>query len=202
MHTHIIGGGIIGLTTALALRQRGATVTLHEADTLFSGASLGNAGHLASEYIYPVANLAILPKLPLLLATPLAILWLTTLPAVQEKTRRYPATYHHPANLACGLTLLILAYYNLSHDGNAAPFPYLPVLNPLELVSLVALYILWRRHVVGTGPGDVRERSIMRASRSRSACPFPLRFGRKTESVCCYVPIDLIVIDGIRRSQG
>jgi len=80
----------------------------------------------------------------LLLATPLAILWLTTLPAVQEKTRRYPAAYHHPANLACGLTLLILAYYNLSHDGNAAPFPYLPVLNPLELASLVALYILWR----------------------------------------------------------
>jgi len=71
MHTHIIGGGIIGLTTALALRQRGATVTLHEADSLFSGASLGNAGHLASEYVYPVASLAILPKLPLLLANPL-----------------------------------------------------------------------------------------------------------------------------------
>ena len=118
----------------------------HRAAAHFAGVNLFILAGLRLGHLFGVTNLApdSIWQLPLLLATPLAILWLTTLPAVQEKTRRYPAAYHHPANLACGLTLLILAYYNLTHDGNAAPFPYLPVLNPLELASLVALYILWR----------------------------------------------------------
>ena len=118
----------------------------HRAAAHFGGVNLFTLAGLRLGHLFGVTNLApdSIWQLPLLLATPLAILWLATLPAVQEKTRRYPAAYHHPANLACGLTLLILAYYNLSHDGNAAPFPYLPVLNPLELASLVALYILWR----------------------------------------------------------
>lgn len=118
----------------------------HRAAAHFGGVNLFILAGLRLGHLFGVTNLApdSIWQLPLLLATPLAILWLTTLPAVQEKTRRYPAAYHHPANLACGLTLLILAWYNLSHDGNAAPFPYLPVLNPLELASLVALYILWR----------------------------------------------------------
>ena len=118
----------------------------HRAAAHFGGVNLFILAGLRLGHLFGVTNLApdSIWQLPLLLATPLAILWLTTLPAVQEKTRRYPAAYHHPANLACGLTLLILAYYNLSHDSNAAPFPYLPVLNPLELASLVALYILWR----------------------------------------------------------
>ena len=118
----------------------------HRAAAHFGGVNLFILAGLRLGHLFGVTNLApdSIWQLPLLLATPLAILWLTTLPAVQEKTRRYPAAYHHPANLACGLTLLILAYYNLSHDGNAAPFPYLPVLNPLELASLIALYILWR----------------------------------------------------------
>ena len=118
----------------------------HRAAAHFGGVNLFILAGLRLGRLFGVTNLApdSIWQLPLLLATPLAILWLITLPAVQEKTRRYPAAYHHPANLACGLTLLILAYYDLSHDGNAAPFPYLPVLNPLELASLVALYILWR----------------------------------------------------------
>ena len=121
-------------------------ITRHRAFAHLFGVNLLTLAGLRLGHLFGVTNLApdSIWQLPLLLATPLAILWLTTLPAVQEKTRRYPAAYHHPANLACGLTLLILAYYNLSHDGNAAPFPYLPVLNPLELASLVALYILWR----------------------------------------------------------
>ena len=71
MNTHIIGGGIIGLTIALNLCQRGETVTLHDAETPFGGASLGNAGHIATEYNYPVASLAVLPRLPLMLMNPL-----------------------------------------------------------------------------------------------------------------------------------
>ena len=121
-------------------------ITRHRAFAHLFGVNLLTLAGLRLGQLFGVTNLApdSIWQLPLLLATPLAILWLATLPAVQEKTRRYPAAYHHPANLACGLTLLILAYYNLSHDGNAAPFPYLPVLNPLELISLAALYILWR----------------------------------------------------------
>ncbi len=121
-------------------------ITRHRAFAHLFGVNLFTLAGLRLGHLFGVTNLApdSIWQLPLLLATPLAILWLTTLPAVQEKTRRYPAAYHRPANLACGLTLLILAYYNLSHDGNAAPFPYLPVLNPLELISLAALYILWR----------------------------------------------------------
>ncbi|SUX25062.1 Predicted membrane protein [Cardiobacterium valvarum] len=128
----------------------------HRAAAHLAGTSLFTLAGLRLGHLLGVTNLApdSIWQLPLLLATPLAILWLATLPAVQEKTRRYPATYHHPANPACGLTLLILAWYNLSHDGNAAPFPYLPVINPLELVSLVALYILWRWWQTCIPPGE------------------------------------------------
>lgn len=114
-----------------------------------AGVRLGNLfgmNYLAADSIW---------QLPLLLATPLVILWLTTLPAVRERTCRYPAAYYHPANLHCALILVIIWYYNLTHDGNAAPFPYLPVLNPLELISLAALYILWRWWEAGTSlPGE------------------------------------------------
>ena len=114
-----------------------------------AGVRLGNLfgmNYLAADSIW---------QLPLLLATPLVILWLTTLPAVRERTCRYPAAYYHPANLHCALILVIIWYYNLTHDGNAAPFPYLPVLNPLELISLAALYILWRWWEAGISlPGE------------------------------------------------
>lgn len=128
----------------------------HRAAAHFGGVNLFILAGLRLGHLFGVTNLApdSIWQLPLLLATPLAILWLTTLPAVREKIQRYPTTYYHPANLHCALALAIIWYYNLSHDGNAAPFPYLPVLNPLELISLVALYILWRWretsiHIVG-----------------------------------------------------
>ena len=69
--TLILGGGIIGLTTAYNLQQRGVATTLIDADTILGGASSGNAGHLAAEYNYPVANLATLARLPAILLNPL-----------------------------------------------------------------------------------------------------------------------------------
>ena len=102
MNTHIIGGGIIGLTIALNLCQRGETVTLHEAETPFGGASLGNAGHIATEYNYPVASLATLRKLPAMLINPLGPLRIDWryLPKMlpwgwQMFTNMLPARYQH-----------------------------------------------------------------------------------------------------------
>ena len=102
MNTHIIGGGIIGLTIALNLCQRGETVTLHDAETPFSGASLGNAGHIATEYNYPVASLATLRKLPAMLINPLGPLRIDWryLPKMlpwgwQMFTNMLPARYQH-----------------------------------------------------------------------------------------------------------
>ena len=62
--TLILGGGIIGLTIAYNLQQRGVATVLIDAHTILGGASSGNAGHLAAEYNYPVANLATLARLP------------------------------------------------------------------------------------------------------------------------------------------
>ncbi|WLP95713.1 FAD-dependent oxidoreductase [Psychrobacter sp. M13] len=57
---HIIGGGIIGLTTAVTLQARGVKVALLEADEICKGTSSGNAGHLATEQVFPVADASML----------------------------------------------------------------------------------------------------------------------------------------------
>ena len=69
----MVGGAIVGVTAALALRRAGLAVTLidpasaskpvwHGGET--GPASLGNAGHLAAEQIRPLAHPAMLAKLP------------------------------------------------------------------------------------------------------------------------------------------
>ena len=80
-----------------------------------------------------------------LLAAPLLALTLPTLPALQTWTQRYRDTYHGAAALPLvALILATLAYYNLHHSGGSPPLPYLPFANPLEITSLVALWLLWR----------------------------------------------------------
>ena len=80
-----------------------------------------------------------------LLAAPLLALTLPTLPALQTWTQRYRDTYHGAAALPLvALILGILAYYNLHHSGGSPPLPYIPFANPLEITSLVALWLLWR----------------------------------------------------------
>lgn len=58
----VIGGGVIGLCTALQLQRSGHGVTLLEPDECPRGASWGNAGHLAVEQVQPLASLATLTR--------------------------------------------------------------------------------------------------------------------------------------------
>ena len=53
----VVGGGIIGLSTALALILRGANVTLIDAgDGVGQGASFANGGQLSYRYVSPLAD--------------------------------------------------------------------------------------------------------------------------------------------------
>ncbi|WP_343526369.1 FAD-dependent oxidoreductase [Sphingomonas sp.] len=52
----IVGGGVIGTTTALALQRAGWSVTLIEAEETPRAASWGNAGHIATEQAEPIAS--------------------------------------------------------------------------------------------------------------------------------------------------
>ena len=59
MNLFIVGGGIVGLTTALELQKRGHTVTVYEREAGGSvAASYGNAGHIATEQVEPLASQA------------------------------------------------------------------------------------------------------------------------------------------------
>lgn len=76
MNTHtyaaaVIGGGIIGLSIALQLQRSGESVLLLERDTVCGGASWGNAGHIATEQVFPIASPDVLKQLPKMLLDPL-----------------------------------------------------------------------------------------------------------------------------------
>ncbi|WP_201535380.1 NAD(P)/FAD-dependent oxidoreductase [Psychrobacter immobilis] len=67
---HIIGGGIIGLVTAVTLQARGVKVVLLEANEIGQGASIGNAGHIATEQVFPIADASMLRHIPAMLLNP------------------------------------------------------------------------------------------------------------------------------------
>lgn len=72
----VIGAGVIGLTTALNLQQQGFQVTLIDAKGVAAGASFGNAGHIATEQVFPLASTGLLWQLPTLLRQgTLALRW-------------------------------------------------------------------------------------------------------------------------------
>lgn len=54
-HVIIVGGGLIGLTSALFLTERGATVSIIDASAMGSGASQGNAGFFCPGQLAPLA---------------------------------------------------------------------------------------------------------------------------------------------------
>ena len=56
----VIGAGIIGATTALRLQIDGYRVTLIDSNEPGAGCSAGNAGHFATELVYPLASFATL----------------------------------------------------------------------------------------------------------------------------------------------
>ncbi len=64
----VIGGGVIGVTTAYWLDKLGAKVTiLEQSDTLADGASFANGGQLSYSFTDALANPALLKRLPSIL---------------------------------------------------------------------------------------------------------------------------------------
>lgn len=101
----VVGGGIIGLCIALTLQDAGQQVTLIDKERIASGASWGNAGHLATEQVFPLAEVKMLTSIPSMLLNPLGPLrldwrylhkispWLMQLlfnirPSAQQKTHQ------------------------------------------------------------------------------------------------------------------
>lgn len=60
----VVGGGIVGRISALRLQQAGMSVVLVDPDMVPQPASFGNAGHVATEQVRPIANLAFLRSVP------------------------------------------------------------------------------------------------------------------------------------------
>ena len=67
----VVGAGIIGVACALALARQGLRVTVIDGQEPGRGASYGNAGHPATEQVFPIADASILKRLPAMLMDPL-----------------------------------------------------------------------------------------------------------------------------------
>src|SRR6185369_7365768 len=52
----VIGGGVVGLGCALRIAREGSRVTLVDRDEPGRGTSFGNAGHIATEQVFPLAS--------------------------------------------------------------------------------------------------------------------------------------------------
>ncbi|WP_339435575.1 FAD-dependent oxidoreductase [Pseudomonas orientalis] len=68
----VVGAGIIGVACALQLARQGRQVLVIDAQAPGMGASYGNAGHLATEQVFPIADLSILKRLPAMLLDPMS----------------------------------------------------------------------------------------------------------------------------------
>ena len=67
----VIGSGIIGVNCAVELQSLGFNVTLLDKNNVGEGCSKGNAGHFATEQVFPLAEFSLLWQLPKLLLDPL-----------------------------------------------------------------------------------------------------------------------------------
>ncbi len=67
----VIGAGVIGLACALELRRQGFSVQVLDRQAPGMGASYGNAGHMATEQVFPIADASILTQLPAMLRDPM-----------------------------------------------------------------------------------------------------------------------------------
>lgn len=60
----VIGNGVVGLASAIALQRRGVATRLIAPDQPWRGASWGNAGHIAIEQVAPLASPSAVRTLP------------------------------------------------------------------------------------------------------------------------------------------
>jgi D-amino-acid dehydrogenase len=67
----VIGAGIVGVNCAAELQSLGFKVTLLDKENIGEGCSKGNAGHFATEQVFPLAEASLLWQLPKLLLDPL-----------------------------------------------------------------------------------------------------------------------------------
>lgn len=67
----VVGAGLVGVTSALALARRGHRVLVLDKQEPGRGASYGNAGHMATEQVFPIADASILKSLPGMLMDPM-----------------------------------------------------------------------------------------------------------------------------------
>ena len=89
MHVCVLGAGIVGLSTAYELNQRGFKVTvIDRADQVGSGASGHNGAQLSYSYVQPLADPSIWSQLPELLFSPQSPLKLSLI-HISEPTRPY-----------------------------------------------------------------------------------------------------------------
>ncbi|MBW6391023.1 NAD(P)/FAD-dependent oxidoreductase [Billgrantia antri] len=67
----VVGAGIVGVACTLALSRQGWRVLVLDKDVPARGASWGNAGHMATEQVFPIADASILMQLPRMLLDPM-----------------------------------------------------------------------------------------------------------------------------------
>lgn len=67
----VVGGGVVGIATALRLQMTGATVKLVDRDEPGRGCSFGNAGVIATSFVLPLSSPHHILAAPRLLADPL-----------------------------------------------------------------------------------------------------------------------------------
>ncbi|ALM53339.1 NAD(P)/FAD-dependent oxidoreductase [Halomonas huangheensis] len=67
----IIGAGVVGVACALMLSRQGWRVLVLDREAPGMGASWGNAGHMATEQVFPIADASILKRLPGMLMDPM-----------------------------------------------------------------------------------------------------------------------------------
>src|SRR5260221_8744415 len=103
----VIGAGVIGICCARVLQRQGHRVTVFDPEPRGSGASFGNAGHIAIDHIRPLARLDILRGVPRMLIDPLgplAIRWRDA-PGLAPWLARF-ALAARPEQVARGTTAL------------------------------------------------------------------------------------------------
>lgn len=95
----VVGGGIIGLSIALTIQANGTDVLLIDKNEIGSGASWGNAGHIATEQVFPIADPSVLKSIPKMLLDPLGPLrldWRYLLPLTPWMLKLLANMRHKP----------------------------------------------------------------------------------------------------------